>query len=150
VSIRTAYELLHEGKTEPVSLPHSKLYTDAEVTDRPMKLQANLRALTQHLRNRLKDYLHAADGSVLQVDHVPNSPIFSLRTPFPRQLASACQQQGFVVRAIMPPTVPAGKERVRVCLHAGNTTAEIDDLVRTIERWVREVKAKREAVPARL
>lgn len=130
VSIRTAYELLHEGKTEP--------------------LQANLRALTQHLRNRLKDYLHAADGSVLQVDHVPNSPIFSLRTPFPRQLASACQQQGFVVRAIMPPTVPAGKERVRVCLHAGNTTAEIDDLVRTIERWVREVKAKREAVPARL
>lgn len=40
----------------------------------------------------------------------------------------------------MPPTVPAGKERVRVCLHAGNTTEEVDAFVDTIEQWLQKVK----------
>lgn len=70
------------------------------------------------------------------VDHFPTSPIISLRTSRPRQLASACQQAGYIVRAIMPPTIPKGKERVRVCLHAGNTEEEIDGLVRTIQAWL--------------
>lgn len=71
-----------------------------------------------------------------EVDHFPTSPIISLRTSRPRQLASACQQDGYIVRAIMPPTIPEGKERVRVCLHAGNTEEEIDGLVRTIQAWL--------------
>jgi len=73
---------------------------------------------------------------MFEVDHFPTSPIVSLRTSQPRQLASACQQDGYVVRAIMPPTIPAGKERVRVCLHAGNTEEQIDGLVRTIQVWL--------------
>jgi 8-amino-7-oxononanoate synthase len=40
------------------------------------------------------------------------------------------------VRAIVPPTVPRGTERVRVCLHAGNTVEEIDGLVKRIGEWV--------------
>ena len=36
----------------------------------------------------------------------------------------------------MSPTVPKGKERVRVCLHAGNTVEEIDGLVETILAWL--------------
>ena len=32
---------------------------------------------------------------------------------------------GFAVRGIAPPTVPAGKERIRVCIHSHNTKAEI-------------------------
>jgi 8-amino-7-oxononanoate synthase len=36
----------------------------------------------------------------------------------------------------MPPTIPEGKERVRVCLHAGNTEAEIDGLTRMIQSWL--------------
>jgi len=39
------------------------------------------------------------------------------------------------VRAIVPPTVPMGTERVRVCLHAGNTVEEIDTLVKRIGEW---------------
>lgn len=77
---------------------------------------------------------------MLQVDQFPGSPIFSIRTLYPRHLATFCQQNGFIVRAIMPPTVPAGKERVRVCLHAGNTTEEIDAFVETIEQWLQKVK----------
>lgn len=79
---------------------------------------------------------------MFEIDHFPTSPIISLRTSQPRQLASVCQGKGFIVRAIMPPTIPDGKERVRVCLHAGNTESEIDGLVRTVQLWLDESQRK--------
>jgi 8-amino-7-oxononanoate synthase len=79
---------------------------------------------------------------MFEIDHFPTSPIISLRTSQPRQLASSCQEKGFIVRAIMPPTIPDGKERVRVCLHAGNTETEIDGLVTTIQVWLDESRSK--------
>ncbi|PKY06756.1 aminotransferase [Aspergillus campestris IBT 28561] len=115
-SIRTAYELLSEGKTEPA--------------------QHTLHNLTHYLSKRLDELTSESDPAVFSVDHFPGSPIFALRSPVPRRLAEACQREGIVVRAIMAPTVPAGRERVRVCLHAGNTTGEIDLLVGVIWRWV--------------
>lgn len=84
--------------------------------------------------------MHLSESSILEVDHFPDSPIFSFRSPLPRDLATACQRKGFIVRAIMPPTVPVGKERVRVCLHAGNTTREIDDFLAVVQRWTAEKK----------
>ena len=68
--------------------------------------------------------------------HHLNSPIISLQTPYPRELAAFCQKSGFNVRPIVPPTVPAGTERVRVCLHAGNTFSEIDEIAQVLESWV--------------
>lgn len=43
-----------------------------------------------------------------------------------------------MVRPIVPPTVPAGAERIRVCLHAGNTKEEVEGLVNRITEWVRK------------
>lgn len=40
------------------------------------------------------------------------------------------------MRGIVPPTVPAGSERVRICLHAGNTREEVEGLVKVVEEWV--------------
>ena len=48
---------------------------------------------------------------------------------FARQVAHQAQQVGLDVRAILSPTVPAGQERLRLCIHAFNTTEEIDKLV---------------------
>ncbi|KAL2871392.1 aminotransferase class I/II-fold pyridoxal phosphate-dependent enzyme [Aspergillus lucknowensis] len=120
-SVRTAYELLIDGETE--------------------QLQRNLEQLIRYFRSQL-ERLTSWGSSTFEVDHFTSSPIFSLRSRVPRRLASFCQQQGYIVRAIMSPTVPEGKERVRVCLHAGNTVEEIDGLIETIEMWLHQMERK--------
>ncbi|HET7818292.1 MAG TPA: pyridoxal phosphate-dependent aminotransferase family protein [Bacteroidia bacterium] len=45
-----------------------------------------------------------------------------------RVLAELIQKDGFDVRAILSPTVPKGKERIRICLHTFNTQQEIEQL----------------------
>lgn len=47
-------------------------------------------------------------------------------------LAEKIQQYGFDVRAILSPTVPKGKERIRICLHSFNTKEEVTNLVQAI------------------
>ena len=77
----------------------------------------------------------SAYASIIKVSATcPKSPIFSLVTDHPRSLAKHCQDGGFIVRAVVPPTVPT--RRVRVCLHAGNTRDEVDRLMRRIEDWL--------------
>jgi 8-amino-7-oxononanoate synthase len=56
------------------------------------------------------------------------SPIRAVRIPGIDRLKKAAQQlqaAGFDVRPVFPPTVPEGKEQLRVILHAYNTEAEI-------------------------
>ena len=45
-----------------------------------------------------------------------------------KKVAESIQDQGFVVRPILSPTVKAGAERLRICLHSYNTKEEIDGL----------------------
>lgn len=47
-----------------------------------------------------------------------------------RQVALQLQKAGLDVRAILSPTVPKGKERLRICLHQYNTFEQIDALVK--------------------
>lgn len=42
-----------------------------------------------------------------------------------------------MVRAVVPPTVPEGTARVRVCLHAGNTEGDVGKLVESLGVWSR-------------
>jgi 8-amino-7-oxononanoate synthase len=49
-----------------------------------------------------------------------------------RQLCKTIQEKDMDVRPILSPTVPKGKERIRVCLHSYNTKEEIDLLFKTI------------------
>jgi 8-amino-7-oxononanoate synthase len=51
-----------------------------------------------------------------------------------KKLSLAIQKQGMDVRPIMSPTVPKGKERIRVCLHSYNTHAEMDKLLEVIHK----------------
>ncbi|GAA4449056.1 pyridoxal phosphate-dependent aminotransferase family protein [Nibrella saemangeumensis] len=65
------------------------------------------------------------------------SPIQCLIVPgneAARQVADAAQQAGFDVRAILSPTVPAGQERLRLCIHSFNTADEIDRLLAVLQK----------------
>ena len=47
-------------------------------------------------------------------------------------------------RPITWPTVPKGKDRVRVCLHAANSKADVEKLARGAIRWAEEVLAQQQ------
>jgi len=51
-----------------------------------------------------------------------------------KSAALALQQKGLDVRAILSPTVPEGRERLRICLHLFNTDEEISTLVGELNR----------------
>jgi 8-amino-7-oxononanoate synthase len=49
-----------------------------------------------------------------------------------QEIANLLQQKNIGIKAILPPTVPKGSERLRVCLHTYNTFEEIDFLFDSI------------------
>lgn len=55
-----------------------------------------------------------------------------------RKIAEMVQKNGFDVRPILSPTVPAGSERVRICLHAFNTNEEISALTKLLNNLINE------------
>lgn len=64
-----------------------------------------------------------------------NSPIQILEVPGVEnalRLAKQLQENNFAVKAILSPTVPEGKERIRICMHAFNTKEEIIKLTENL------------------
>lgn len=59
-----------------------------------------------------------------------------------RYVANEAQRAGFDVRAILSPTVPAGQERLRICLHVFNTTSEIDQLISVLQSALANVTTR--------
>jgi 8-amino-7-oxononanoate synthase len=68
----------------------------------------------------------------------PTEPthITPLITPHPHSLALHLRESGFLTRPVVHPTVPKGRERVRVCLHAGNREEDVLGLVAAIREWI--------------
>ncbi|EST06206.1 Aminotransferase, class I/classII [Kalmanozyma brasiliensis GHG001] len=66
------------------------------------------------------------------------SPIIPLLTAEARDLAAHLRASGLLARPICYPTVPKGEDRVRVCVHADNTTEDIDRLIESVRQWVSE------------
>ncbi|BFZ63759.1 hypothetical protein YB2330_004891 [Saitoella coloradoensis] len=119
-SITAVYNMLRHGETRP--------------------LQKHLHSLISTLSSLLG---RLPSTPLLTLPSLPlQSPILPLITLHPRQLADVLQKQGFNVRAICWPTVEKDKERVRVCLHAGNKEEEVTALVKAVGRWVIEKEAE--------
>lgn len=67
--------------------------------------------------------------------HIPMSPIQGIRVPGNSvcvKVANHIRSCGFDVYPIRSPTVPKGTERIRIILHAHNTTTEVDLLLTVI------------------
>ncbi|KXH30584.1 aminotransferase class I and II [Colletotrichum salicis] len=118
-SIKTTYDFIANGYSEPL-LRH--LWSLINQTNDLL-----LEILDRHRPDRT--LMHLAPGK-------PRSPIIPLFTSDPRGLAQHCQRHGFMLRPIVAPTVPVGSERVRICLHAGNSVEEVEGLVSAIEGWL--------------
>lgn len=118
-SIRTTYDFLAQGHADP--------------------LLQHLQSLILHMHNLLNGIIeqHHPTPELFRINsETPQSPILPLFTNRARNLAQCCQERGFTVRPIVAPTVPAGQDRVRVCLHAGNTVEEVEGLCRAVEEWI--------------
>lgn len=85
--------------------------------------------LQETLKSRIQTFLDAAGQlpnrtqsvSAIQTVIVPGSKAI-------HEAAQAVQQHGFDVRPIVSPTVPQGRERLRICLHTFNTDEDIFEL----------------------
>ncbi|KDQ59018.1 hypothetical protein JAAARDRAFT_56998 [Jaapia argillacea MUCL 33604] len=77
-------------------------------------------------------------------------PIIPLLTPHPHALASHLQNMDLNVRPITWPTVPKGKERVRICLHSGNGRDDIEKLVDGVVQWAGAWMKKEQQSTAKL
>jgi 8-amino-7-oxononanoate synthase len=73
-------------------------------------------------------------GSVLPPR--PPAPIVGLLSPTPHALSAFLLERGFIVRPVVPPTVPPGGERVRICLRAGMDPSRLELLVDALRDWV--------------
>lgn len=108
--IREAYRLLHEKATEWLPELQQKI--------------AFFRELMHGLPTPL--YCLPSPSPIQSIIVGGNEPT--------RALAQQVQQQGFDVRPILSPTVPAGTERIRICLHLFNTKEEMELLANSLGR----------------
>ncbi|KAJ2927519.1 hypothetical protein H1R20_g9575, partial [Candolleomyces eurysporus] len=63
------------------------------------------------------------------------SPIFAIFSPDVVALQNHLNKKGYAARALAPPAVPRGKERLRIVIHAGNSQEQIKSLVEALREW---------------
>ncbi|KAH6885233.1 pyridoxal phosphate-dependent transferase [Thelonectria olida] len=145
--INYARTLIYTTAMALPSLASIKVTYDFLMANGAEALTHNLQRLMSHTHSLLQSLVdrYQPATELLCVNQAPpKSPIIPLLTSHPRSLAQHCQQRNFMVRPIVAPTVPVGSERVRICLHAGNTIEEVEALTRAVEEWL-QVRMQQEA-----
>jgi 8-amino-7-oxononanoate synthase len=93
-------------------------------------------------RNGLYELVSYFKQSVSRINNIPfinsSSPIQGILAGDnfkTKELATCLFDKGFFVRPILSPTVPVGKERIRICIHSFNTKEQIDNLIAEINNF---------------
>ena len=84
-----------------------------------------LRNLIQYFKlksSKIRGALFLSDETPIQSLVLPGNNLV-------KEISTYIRKGGYDVRAIMSPTVPKGKERIRICLHSFNTKSQIDELI---------------------
>ncbi len=85
----------------------------------------------QEATSRLTNGAPTNDGPIQQVIIGDNDGVMALE--------SKLLSSGFLVKGIRSPTVAAGTERLRICLHAFNTPTEVRALIRAMDRQLTDL-----------
>jgi 8-amino-7-oxononanoate synthase len=109
----------------PLLIPAVHLALDRVAAD-PWR-RARAIELAARLRGRL-----AASGVARPPGEGPIVPLVVGENAPALAVAASLQARGFDVRAVRPPTVPAGTARLRISVHADRTEQEIDALAAAI------------------
>ncbi len=96
---------------------------------------AELKTPVLHNRIRLfKEYLKLPSVYYLIESRSPVQSLIVKGNEKTKAVATQLQRQGFDVRAILSPSVPVGKERLRISLHLHNTEAQIIQLTQALNQ----------------
>jgi len=107
-SVKTAYQYLQQSGNEIE------------------KLKSNIRLFKQSVNNNKYQLINSE--SAIQC-------LLLNSNEQAKAIAATLQNTGLDVRPILSPTVPAGSERIRICLHSFNTEQEITLLTDTINKF---------------
>lgn len=88
---------------------------------KPEILRIQLQANITHFSNEIPSAFSSKKSPIQIIDYPDLEAC--------KQKAQQLQEAGFAVKAILPPTVPAGSQRLRICIHAFNTKEEINQLI---------------------
>ncbi len=79
-------------------------------------------------KNGLQDYFIDSNSAIHSCVIPRNETV--------KSISQGLKEKGFDVKAILSPTVPEGQERLRFCLHAYNTSKEIEDVLGLLATFV--------------
>ncbi|KAI8138926.1 pyridoxal phosphate-dependent transferase [Fennellomyces sp. T-0311] len=123
-SIKSAYDILESGETQPIQ---------------------------QHLHNitrQFRDTIRLPIGTLLPSSSPIQGIVLNGNAPV-RALAGYLNKRGFIVKPICSPTVPKGQERVRICLHGHNSAEQVESLVNSVHEFFKiEKNSGESSIPA--
>ena len=90
----------------------------------------------KHLKNLIKNFRQGAEHRALKLaaSITPIQPLLLGDSARALQLSAALRQQGILVTAIRPPTVPEGTARLRITLTAAHSDGDIERLLDTLAK----------------
>jgi len=97
------------------------------VVDEVAKMENERKKLRKNI-STFRDYSKSKNVNCIQSDSPIQSILISGNAEA-KMAAAKILENGFAVKAILSPTVPKGKERIRICLHSFNSAEEIKALI---------------------
>jgi 8-amino-7-oxononanoate synthase len=126
--IAAGYELLESGQA-PIALLQQRIQTYKEIVVQVGLVGSNE---VDGYRFRESELHNKRYSTAIHTVIIPGNARVKL-------VAQQMQEGGYDLRAIVSPTVPEGKERLRVCLHAFNTSVHIENMLTLLAKTTRSL-----------
>ena len=94
-------------------------------------LKVNIQCFKSELKIAKIDHYFIESESAIQCAIITGNDVV-------KKIASRFQEKGYLVKPILSPTVPKGKERLRFCLHSFNSKEEIKGIVQLLAQLINQ------------